>query len=92
METCINCMKPRYIENAYGESLCEECWDEYLVTDRGKVEHFIYIAEGRGNAKLYDADFLGEVVVSWNNNKHLLKLSADEIKELEEVAFHLGLL
>lgn len=92
MEYCSKCMKPRFIKNAYGETLCEECWEEYLTTEQGKVEHFIYLVEGKGRVKSYDADALGEIVVSWKNNKHLINLDEDEIEEIEAAAFKLGIL
>ena len=28
---------------AYGDYLCEDCWDDYLNTDAGKVEYFVDI-------------------------------------------------
>ena len=92
MEFCVNCMKPRYIENAYGEILCDECWEEYLTTERGLVEYFIYITEGRSKVKHYDADFLGEVGVSWKRHRSEIKLPELEIKMLEEAAFFLGII
>ncbi len=78
MERCIKCLKPRYIENAYGEVLCEECWEDYITTERGLVEYFICLAEGRSKLEYYDADFLGEVFTSYDKNKQLLKLDEDE--------------
>lgn len=90
MKFCLECNKPNpEFKNAYGENLCEDCWDEYINSDRGKVEYFLNITNG--NAKLcnFDADFLGTVVISWKEHKHLLDLSEEEIAEAEEIAMHL---
>lgn len=83
MERCIKCLEPRYIENAYGEVLCEECWEDYLTTERGLVEYFICLAEGRTKHEYYDADFLGEALISYIKNKQLLKLDKNEATALE---------
>ena len=90
---CTRCMKPEeLVVTAYGESLCEECYEEYKFSESGKIEHFIAIARGQEKLKSYDADHLGAIIKSWQDNKHLLALSKDEIDELEEIALLIGLL
>ena len=79
-------------QTAYGDFLCEDCWDEYIDSDRGKIEYFINILMGEENQDSYDADFLGEAAASWSKYKHLLGISEKLLAEFDEIAFFLGLL
>ena len=65
MKFCVKCGKPvdEPITTAYGDKRCPDCFDDYLMTDRGKVEYFIGLANGELNIKDFDADFLGHVAV-----------------------------
>lgn len=90
---CTKCLRMENIKiNVYGEALCEDCWSDYINSDRGKIEYFIDIIDGEADMKSFDADFLGEVVCSWLTNKHLIGLTEKEIVEAEVIAFFLGLL
>lgn len=93
MEFCTRCMSPEPLnQTAYGNPLCDECWDEYLDSNQGKVEYFLNIVRGQEDVRSFDADFLFTVIRSWNAYKNLLDLSEAEIAEYEEIAFHIGLL
>jgi hypothetical protein len=81
-----------FIETAFGETRCEFCYDDYLMTDRGKVEYLIGLAMGELDLKDYDADFLGHVAACWNEYKSELDVSQRLIKEVEEKAKQLGIL
>ena len=84
---CNECGKPNTVfKNAFGEILCEECWDEYINSDRGKVEHFINIVMGEEDLAAFDADHLGNIVNSWTTHKSLLNLTEKEIKTYEDIA------
>jgi hypothetical protein len=82
----------RVLLTLYKEYLCEDCWDDYLATPKGKVEYFVDVANGIDPISDYDADFLGEAANSWNKYKHELDLSEKEIEEIEIRAISLGLL
>ena len=93
MEYCSRCMAPEPLnQTVYGNHLCDDCWDEYINSEQGKVEYFILITNGAESISAFDADALGEIVVSWKNNKHLINLDEDEIEEIEAAAFKLGIL
>lgn len=93
MEYCSRCMEPCPLnQTLYGEPLCEDCWDEYIESEQGKIEYFVLIANGAEDIRAFDADHLGEIISSWNKNKYNIILDEDEIEELEEIAFHIGLL
>lgn len=90
---CTKCLRMENIKrNIYGEALCEDCWDDYINSDRGKIEYFIDIVNDKVDMNYFDADFLGEVVQSWLTNKHLIGLTEKELVEAEVIAFFLGLL
>lgn len=88
---CMCCTKPetKLLTTAYGEMLCEDCWFDYLFTDQGMIEHFIWLVTGKALVSWYDADFLGGVLKSWQENKERLNLDKEVIEEFDEVAFHL---
>jgi DNA-directed RNA polymerase subunit RPC12/RpoP len=94
MERCAKCGKElrTFSRTAYGENRCLDCFDDYLMTDKGKVEYLIGIVKGELDIKDYDADFLGHVAVCWNKYKEQLNISVQEIITLEEQAEVLGIL
>ena len=94
MERCAKCGKElrTFSRTAYGENRCLDCFDDYLMTDKGKVEYLIGIVKGELDIKDYDADFLGYVAVCWNKYKEQLNISVQEIITLEEQAEVLGIL
>lgn len=91
---CERCGKTHaeFFTTAYGTCLCEDCWDEYICSDKGKVEYLIGIIRGDYPMEYYDADFLGEVAASWNENKGMLFMSVDDIFAIEDKAKAIGLL
>lgn len=94
MERCVKCGRPTSepLKTAYGETRCEYCWDDHLMTDKGKVEYLIGIVRGDYPLGEFDADFLGLVAVCWNTYRQKLTLSADEIRAVEDKARELGIL
>ena len=42
---CANCDKIGVLKTAYGDRLCEDCWDEYICTRAGMLEHLIGICK-----------------------------------------------
>lgn len=91
---CDKCLKKNYdtLLTAYGASLCEDCWDDYLFTPEGKVEYLLGIARGDYPATEFDADFLGEAAVQWQKNKNIFDIEDSEILRLETILKQLGLL
>lgn len=79
-------------KTAYGDFLCEDCWDEYICTDEGRLEYLIGICKGEYSACAFDADFLCDVVESWKKNRDKLALPADSVLFIESVAKSKGLL
>jgi hypothetical protein len=92
MEFCNNCVKPGYAKNVYGETLCEECWEDYLFTDRGKVEYIISVVKEEIAITNLDADFLGHCAVQWYNNRGQFKIADEDILIIEEFAERTGIL
>lgn len=95
MERCTKCSKildKEFFKTLYGEVRCADCYDDYLMTDKGKVEYLIGLASGELELKDYDADFLGHVSVCWRKYKDELNLPLCFIKEVEEKACELGIL
>lgn len=91
---CANCDKTdgEFLKTAYGDWLCEDCWDEYICTKVGMLEHLIGICKRDYPIDDYDADFLGEVAKSWRTHATMLDLTTEELTELEQKAIELGIL
>lgn len=92
MNTCEKCNKTTYnlLETVYGEILCEDCWDEYINTERGLVEYFGNIICEEAKMTDFDADFLCSVIASWNKYKYILPI--DLVYDWEKLAKNIGLL
>ncbi len=90
---CSKCMCTSYdlIQSAFGDELCEDCWDEYINSDEGLVEYFISICEDE-NPEEFDADFLCSVVRAWLEYLPKLALTGQRISELNQKAKELNLL
>jgi phage FluMu protein Com len=75
MVRCNKCDKVlgEYLLSAYGDAVCEDCWDEYICTKEGKVEYLLGICRGDYPATEFDNEFLLEVVESWNENKNIIQ-------------------
>lgn len=91
---CVNCDKTsgEFLKTAYGDMLCEDCWDDYINTEAGKLEYLIGICNGDYPAEEFDSEFLGEVAVSWKINYNLLDFTPAERFKIEEKARELGIL
>lgn len=94
MKHCIKCNRKvdDLFKSLYGETMCEYCWDDYLMTDRGKVEYFVGLCNKDYPMSDFDADFVGHVAVCWVEHKHELKLDASEIEAIEAKAKALGIM
>ena len=94
MERCCKCGKllDEVLITAYGEKRCENCWDDYLMTDMGKVEYFVGICREDYPMSDFDADFLGWVSSCWNKYRDHLHFSENKIRGIEAKARELGLL
>lgn len=75
MICCNKCDKVlgEHLCTAYGEAICEDCWDEYICSKEGKLEYLIGIIRGDYPATEFDDDFLREAVESWNENKNRVR-------------------
>lgn len=92
---CANCgikLGGDSFKTAYGDWLCEDCWDDYICSDVGRLEYLIGICYGELPVDEFDADFLYEVVKSYRINYEKLDLTAEQITELEQKAMELGIL
>ncbi len=91
---CANCAKTggEFLKTAYGDFLCEDCWDDYINTEAGKLEYLIGICSGELPVEEFDADFLGSVAKSYMINHDKLELTREQKAALEEKAIELGLL
>lgn len=91
---CDKCGKlvGEHFRTSYGEKRCETCYDDHLMTDKGKVEYFIGLAEGDLVIDDYDADFLGHVSACWQKYRWELNLTVRDLKHIEDNAKFIGLL
>ena len=91
---CVNCEKTsgEFLKTAYGDYLCEDCWDDYICSEVGMLEYFIGICRGDYPTSEFDADFLYEAVKSYRINYEKLDFTAEQLTELEHKAKELGLL
>jgi hypothetical protein len=94
MGYCANCdtHHKELLKTAYGDYLCVDCWDEYINTGTGRLEYLIGICNGDYPMDEFDADFLGEVALSYRLYYNLLDLTPSQRLELEDKARELGLL
>lgn len=95
MKYCAKCGKPiksEVFHTAYGEDCCEDCWDDYLMTNEGKVEYLIGLYHADYSISDFDADFLGHVVVCWNTYREKLNITIGDICRVESFARVHGLL
>jgi hypothetical protein len=94
MDYCLECgfQSEDTFRTVYGEVLCEECWEDYLCSKRGKVEYFVGICVGTFEPDDFDADYLGLMVQAYLEYKEELDLEPHQLLELEDKARELGLL
>ena len=91
---CANCEETKAVllKTAYGDFLCEDCWDDYICSDTGRLEYFIGFCREDYHPDEFDADFVYEAVKSWKTHYQMLDLTPTERLELEQKARELGLL
>lgn len=91
---CTNCGKTQgeFFKTAYGDLLCENCWDDYICTETGRLEYFIGFCREDYHPDEFDADFVCEVVKSYRINYEKLDFTTEQRTELENKAKELGLL
>ena len=95
MEFCSKCgkqLKGEFFRTLYGDFRCADCYDDYLMTDRGKVEYIYGLHAGDYSVSDFDADFLGWVSVCWNKYRDELDLTLADLYEIEAKAKMLGVL
>lgn len=81
-----------HFRTSYGEKCCEHCYDDHLMSDKGKVEYFIGIVEGDLPIEDYDADFLGHMSACWQKYRWDVHMSVRDLIDLEDKAIQMGLL
>ena len=91
---CVNCEKTKgeFFKTAYGDTLCEDCWDDYICTEAGMLEYFLGFCREDYHPDEFDADFVREAVKSYRINYDKLDLTDTQRYELEKNAKELGLL
>lgn len=72
------------ITNIFGEEMCEDCFDDFLDTDRGYAEIFFHHCEGFSEGDFADADDVNKMIASWKKYRHELNFSEEEIKQYEK--------
>ena len=80
------------LHTAYDEFICVDCWDDYITTDHGLLEYMIGICNGDYPASDFDADFLGEVALSWKRHFHKVALPPHTVAAITINAHLKGLL
>lgn len=89
---CCNKNRGEFLKTAYGDYLCENCWDDYINTETGRLEYLIGICRGDYPADEFDSEFLGEVAKSYMINYNMLDFTPQQRAEIEEKARELGIL
>lgn len=91
---CLNCNKncKDFTRTVYGDFLCERALEDYLDTEKGRVEYLIGICHGDYQISNFDADFLIDVAASWKQYRDQFILFKEELKSIEATASALGLL
>ena len=94
---CNNCYRPDdecdfLFKTAYGDFLCEDCWDDYICTEAGMLEYFLGFCRGDYHPDEFDADFVYEAIKSYELNYDRLDLTDEQRTEYETKAKELGLL
>ena len=91
---CTKCdkMNSELLKTAYGLYLCEDCWDDYICTDMGRLEYLIGICDGDYPVEEFDADFLIEVAESWKKFHNATELTPQQCLVMEAKARELGIL
>lgn len=79
-------------KTAYGDYLCDDCWDDYICTDRGRVEYFIGLCNGDYPLSEFDADFICSVIESYKTYFGTFEYTPEQLTELESKAKAIGLL
>ena len=94
MSYCAECgfRHEELLRTAYGDLLCEDCWDDYICSDAGKLEYFIGFCREDYHPDEFDADFVYDTVKSWLQNRQDLDFTPQERFKLEEKARELKLL
>jgi hypothetical protein len=94
MGYCANCDEHRkeLLKTAYGDFLCEDCWDDYICSEAGKLEYLIGICNDDYPMSDFDAEFLGEVAKSWRAHSQMLNFTPWQRFEIEVKALALGIL
>lgn len=87
-----NTTRKELLKTAYGYYLCEDCWDDYINTDAGRLEYLIGIYNEDYPASEFDADFLGEVAKSWIAHSHMIDFTSQERFKIEQKAREFGIL
>ena len=82
----------KLMRNIYGDYICEDCWDDYINSEAGKLEYFVGICRGDYQAAEFDSDFLGTAAVYWYAYRDHLELSDEELNIIETIAENKGLL
>jgi hypothetical protein len=91
-EKCGKALSRGSFKTAYGEYRCENCWDDHLMTDKGKVEYFIGLCNRDYDMSEFDADFICHIIVCWLKYRDKLALTNAQIAQYEKIARELGLL
>lgn len=91
---CANCDKDRgeLLKTAYGDFLCEDCWDDYICSDAGRLEYFIGFCREDYHPDEFDADFVYEAIKSYKINYNMLDFTEEQRYKLESKAKELGLI
>ena len=90
---CAKCDKTtgEFLKTAYGDWLCEDCWDEYICSEAGRLEYFLGFCREDYHPDEFDADFVYEAVKSWKLNFNMLDFTPQQIAEIETKAKELGI-
>lgn len=91
---CVNCneTKGEFLKTAYGDFLCEDCWDDYICSDAGRLEYFIGFCREDYHPDEFDADFVYEAIKSYKINYNMLDFTEEQRYKLESKAKELGLI
>ena len=89
--TCTNICRG-FSRTAFGTFVCDPCWNDYLESEKGKVELFLGICSGKYFITDFSEELLNEIIISWRKYRSQLSLFKGELNSIEAMAICIGLL
>jgi hypothetical protein len=72
--TCPECgAENKVLEHtAFGQEICSDCYEKYIRSDKGQIEAFLALVDGRRNSSSLSAAELKAAVDAWEKYRYEL--------------------